>query len=93
MKDEKFRKALNKYLMDWDDEAILFENPSFDGSIIGLTTDRRLVYDYDQMVEELAIDENMELIEAEDFISSDTLWALSNMGDKKPIVVELKKIS
>jgi hypothetical protein len=33
--------------------AIVFDNMSYDGSIVGVTTDERVVYDYDKMIEEL----------------------------------------
>ena len=36
------------------EDAIVFDNMSYDGSIVGVTTDGRVVYDYDKMVEELA---------------------------------------
>ena len=35
------------------EDAIVFDNMSYDSSIIGVTTDGRVVYDYDKMVEEL----------------------------------------
>jgi hypothetical protein len=43
------------------ESAIVFDNMSYDGSIVGVTTDGRVVYDYDKMVEELMEDEGMEL--------------------------------
>lgn len=39
------------------EDAIVFDNMSYDGSIIGVTTDGRAVYDFDKMVEELMQDE------------------------------------
>ena len=35
------------------EDAIVFDNMSYDGSIVGVTTDGRVVYDYDKMIEEL----------------------------------------
>lgn len=40
------------------EDAIVFDNMSYDGSIIGVTTDDRVVHSYDKMVEELMQDEN-----------------------------------
>lgn len=91
MVDKKFREALNKYLLECDEGTILLENPAFDNSIIGITSDYRLVYDYDSMVYELAEDEDIEPIDAEDQIGYDTMRAIPYMGEKKPIILELKK--
>ena len=35
------------------EDALRFENPSFDNSIVAVDYDGRLIYDYDLMVEEL----------------------------------------
>ena len=39
------------------EEAIVFDNMSYDSSIVGVTTDGRVVYDYNKMIEELMQDE------------------------------------
>lgn len=39
---------------NYGDDVILFDNPSFDSAIIGVTHDNRAVYDYDEMIDSLA---------------------------------------
>ena len=58
------------------EDAIVFDNPSYDNAIIGTTIDDRVVYSYDKMVEELMNDENMEAFEAEDFIQYNAVRTL-----------------
>ena len=39
--------ALNKNIrLNLDEDAVVFDNPNFDNSIIGVTTDGNVVYDY-----------------------------------------------
>ena len=69
------------------EDAIVFDNMSYDGSIVGVTTDGRVVYDYDQMVEELMEDENCSYEEAADWIDYNTIRGLSYAGEKAPIIM------
>lgn len=69
------------------EDAILFDNMSYDGSIIGVTTDGRVVYDYDKMVEELMEDENCSYEEAADWIDYNTIRALPYAGENGPIIM------
>ena len=39
---------------NYGEDVVLFDNPSFDSAIIGITHDNRAVYDYDKMVDSLA---------------------------------------
>ena len=68
---------------------VLFENPSYDNSIVGITTDGNVVYDYDKMVEELAMDDGMTLEDAADFISYNTLSIMDNVDEAsaRPIIM------
>lgn len=59
-----------------DGEAILFDNPSFDNSIIGIDSAGSVVYDYDKMVEELMQDDGITMEEAIEFIEYNTMRAL-----------------
>lgn len=49
---------------------------SYDGSIVGVTTDGRVVYDYDKMVEELMEDEGWSYEEATEWINYNTIGGL-----------------
>lgn len=50
------------------DDVIVFDNPSYEGALIGVTLDNQAVYDYDLMIQYLKDTENMEVDEAADFI-------------------------
>lgn len=70
------------------ENALRFDNPSFDNSIIAVDYYGRLIYDYDLMVEELMKNDNISGEEAIDFISYNTLRSLDYQSDIiKPIVI------
>ena len=69
-------------------EALRFDNPSFDNSIIAVDYYGRLVYDYDLMVEELMDTDKMNSEDAVDFIGYNTLRSLDYQSSTmKPIVI------
>ena len=70
-----------------DDNALVFDNPAYDNSIIGQTFDGRAIYDMELMAEELATDDNITIEEAMDFISYNAIRSLPYAGDKAPVVV------
>ena len=70
-----------------DDDAIVFDNPSFDISIIGITTDGHVVYDYHKMVIELMEDDGIDEQDAIDWIEYNTLRAIPYAGAMYPIVM------
>ena len=70
-----------------DEDAIVFDNPSFDNSIIGFTTDGQAVYDYEKMVEELMKDDGISEQEAVDWIEYNTIRAIPYAGDMRPVVM------
>lgn len=70
------------------ENALRFDNPSFDNSIIAVDYYGRLIYDYDLMVEELMKNDNISGEEAIDFIGYNTLRSLDYQSDiMKPIVI------
>ena len=80
--------AINEYVRsELDEDAIVFDNPSFDNSIIGMTTDGQAVYDYDKMVEELMKDDNISEQEAIDWIDYNTIRAIPYAGEMAPIIM------
>ena len=68
------------------DEVVIFENPSYDGALLGVSTDGRAVYDYDRMVQSLMTSEDMTEEEAADFISYNTIRSLDYV-EGAPVVV------
>lgn len=69
------------------EDALVFDNASYDNSIVGVTTDNKVVYDYDKMVEELMEDEGWSYDEAVDWIDYNTIRSLQYAGDKAPIIM------
>ena len=67
------------------EDAVVFDNPSYDDAIIGVT-DGRVVYDFDKMVECLVNDEDMSEEEAIEFIEYNTIRALPYI-ENAPIVM------
>lgn len=68
--------------------TIILDNSAFDNSIIGVTLDGRLIYDYDKMIEELIEDDGMSFDEAMEWIDYNTIRALPYAGSMAPIIVQ-----
>lgn len=68
-------------------DSIVLDDNSYDNSIIGVTLDGRIIYDYDLMVEELMQDDDCTMEEAIDWIEYNTLRAIPYMGNKAPVIV------
>ena len=80
--------SVNQQLRDeLPEDAIVFDNMSYDGSIIGVTTDDRVVYSYDKMVEELMQDEEWSYEDAVEWIDYNTIRALPYAGENAPIIM------
>ena len=70
------------------DGAVILDNPSFDKSIVGYTSDGKLVYDFDKMVVEFASDNDIDdIIESIEFIEYNTERALPYMGERAPLII------
>lgn len=89
MKDEKFRKALDAMIEDQgiEEEVLILDDHAYDKSIIGLTEDGRLVYDFDKMVKEFAEDEQCDELDAIEWLEYNTMRDLPYMGERAPIVI------
>ena len=72
-------------LLDYGyDDVIIFDNPSYEGALIGITWDNQVVYDYDLMIESLMKEDNMTAEEAADFISYNASYC---QGHEYPIII------
>ena len=69
------------------EDTLVFDNLAYDNAIIGITTDDRVVYDYDKMVEDLVVNENFTLEEAIEWIDYNTIGILPYSEDNRPIVM------
>ena len=69
-------------------DAYIMNLPSFDYSIVGLTEDKRIIYDYDLMVQEFAKDSNVSWAEAIEFIEYNTIRSLPYIKEQvRPIII------
>lgn len=70
------------------EDSVVFESPSYDDAIIGISNDDCVIYDYDKMVDCFMKEHQCDEVEAADFISYNTIRALDYFtGDKKPIIM------
>ena len=82
---EERRELLNELGLE---DSIVFENPSYDKAIIGYdVTERRVIYDYELMVECLMEQDGMTYDEAVEFIEYNTIRAIPYAGSNAPIVM------
>ena len=65
---------------------IVLENHAYDKSIIGITPDNRLVYDYDLMIDEYLTDENCTYEEAQEWVDYNTIRAIPYIEGNAPII-------
>ena len=80
-------EKLREYLKDEGFDCIVLDSPAFDKSIVGFSTDGKLVYDLEMMIQEFVIDENVEKEIAAEYIAYNTIRALPYMGDKAPVIL------
>jgi hypothetical protein len=72
------------------EDVIIYDNPSYDDALIGITNDNRAVYDYDKMIEWLVTNEDMDYDEAADFICwNDSFY----YGEGYPLIIHLLDMS
>lgn len=79
-----------KYAGDQEIDIKVFSNPSFKNSIIGISYDNRVIYDYDIMVYDLMKEEELSYEDALEFIEYNTLRAIPYMGADAPIILSTK---
>lgn len=87
MIDKAVRETLKEYGERHDVAIEILENPSFDKSIIAITNDNRLVYDYHKMVREMMKDDKCNWETAVEFIEVNTIRDLAFRGSTAPIIV------
>lgn len=69
------------------EEAVVFDNPSFDNSIIGTTTYGQVIYDYTKMIKELMADQGWSEDESIEWINYNCIRMLDYMPSTKPIIM------
>lgn len=68
-------------------DTVVFDNQSYDNSIIGVTFDGRAIYDLHYMIDEYIQDNECSYDDAIEWIEYNTLRALPYAGNKPPLVV------
>ena len=70
-------------------DAIVFDNQSYDKSIIGVTFDGRAIYCLEWMVNELAEEWQCEFIDAYEWIEYNTIRSIPLISGKAPVIVSM----
>ena len=78
---------IRREIAEFNEGSMVFDNPAFDNSIIGMTTDDQVVYDYDKMVEEMMLDDNISQEEAADWIQFNSSRSIHYAGKLAPIIM------
>ena len=68
------------------EDIVIFENPSFEGALIGVSSDDRAIYSYDKMVESAMQQEGWTEEEAIEWIDYNTIRSLSYV-ENGPIIL------
>lgn len=69
-----------------EEEIMLIDDRAFYDSVVGISSDNRVIYDYDKMADELAKTYGMSLEDAHDHIEFNILRSLPYLGANAPIV-------
>ena len=69
------------------EDSVVLDNSSFDKSIIGVTNNGNVVYDFDKMVEEYMEDNQCNAEEAMDWITYNTMRAIPYFPEPRPIII------
>ncbi len=75
-----------------ENEVMFFDDRAYDSAILGLSTDYRVIYDYDLMVLGLMQDYQMTVEDAMDWLGYNTLRSLDYISHpNKPIIMNTFK--
>lgn len=80
-------KNVREIISESCEDSILFDNPSFDKSILGITSEGNVVYSFEKMIKELADDDGISDMDAVEFIEYNTIRALPYASEPKPIIL------
>jgi len=71
------------------EDVVVFENPSYEGALIGVTSDRRAIYDIEKMVDSLMAESGMTDDEAIEFIDYNTIRACGYIANSPVVMYNL----
>ena len=97
MVDKNFRDRLDYYCeineINNEDKPLILDNSAYDNSIIGISNDNRLVYDYGKMLVEYSQDNQCTIEEAMEWIEYNTIRAIAyNSDEHKPIIIYNRQV-
>ena len=79
---------LRDFIAEEHEETFVFNVPSYDNAIVGLSDDGRVMYDYDLMVKELTEETALTEEEAIQFLDYNTIRTLPYIEEKvRPIII------
>ena len=82
-------QEVNDYAESCDKTILMFSNPDFASAIIGISSDDRVIYDYDKMIQDLMQTEDLSEVDAIEFINYNTIRSLPYY-DSAPIILQIK---
>ena len=84
---------LRDYIAEEHEEAVVFNSPSYDNAIVGLSTEGRVIYDYDLMVKELTDNTALTEDEAIQYLEYNTIRTLPYIEEQvRPIILHNSNI-
>ena len=86
MKNEELRKYLQYNYKD----SVIFNDPEIDKSIVGVSSDNRIVYDADKIVDELTIDRGLSIDEVFTILNNLILSIDKITIGHPPLIVDFK---
>lgn len=79
---------LRDFITEEHEEAVVFNIPSYDNAIVGLSEDGRVIYDYDLMIKELTNNTALTEDEAIQYIDYNTIRTLPYIEEQvRPIIL------
>lgn len=85
---DMINNEIRDFIAEEHEEAVVFNVPSYDNAIVGLSDDGRIIYDYDLMIKELTNDTALTEDEAIQFIDYNTIRTLPYMEETfRPIIL------
>jgi hypothetical protein len=69
------------------EDALVFDNLAYDNAIIGISSDGRVVYDYEKMIDGLIVNEEFTYEDAAEWIDYNTIRSIPYYGNMAPIVM------
>lgn len=82
-------EELRHFLQENSPDSIILNDPAFDNSIVGISSEYNLIYDLNKMIVELSEDNGISTDEAYEFIDQDTMRILPYIKEStKPVIVD-----